>query len=514
VRIVLIGAGQLGVTFCLLLDKWRQARRPARDIVVTLVDRAEDILLGATRASWINHATGFEYFKRGEVKTGRACVQGAIVKRLLLPAHLHDMPSRIRNRFFVAAESDRRGDVKFRKFLQTSDRVAREYRAFHARAAKRTAAVADQLIPPEDFCAPLMREHYYGVNERAVAGGVVSAGGVANMAMDIAFKAAALQGAMDRGTVSAPLWTKSIVRDIRETRSGVQVELGDRVLDADLVILCAAHGNSRLTRLIPGRDLSGAYHLNFMLHAYLPPTQCPILRDRLASVNFVLQGEHGGMYACILPPTEHECGFAAMFAPGESASYISSYNTRCHRCPTEEWDHKIGAASVRSMVPRVNAVLERIYRLNPFLRDYLRDVPFDRHRVAVGSVFNAHGMTRSKRRLIRPAGATLRRRVVVMTSPKWTTAELAGLTLLQWVLKRCAPAAVLPEAGWGKLDGFGPYGLDVLAVVPELTLESSCFDRCVAERYLKNLGLPLRILPPETQGDPPDPTIYTACRQD
>jgi hypothetical protein len=43
--------------------------------------------------------------------------------------------------------------------------------------------------------------------------------------------------------------------------------------------------------------------------------------------------------------------------------------------------------------------------------------------------------------------------------------------------------------------GFGPYNLDIMAVLPELTIKRLRFDRSVAENYLDSLDLPRRILP-------------------
>src|SRR5207253_8987543 len=124
---------------------------------------------------------------------------------------------------------------------------------------------------------------------------------------------------------------------------------------------------SKIAALAHGSDLRGAYHLNFMLHAHLPPTNDQVLIDHLASVNFVLQGQHGGMYACILPPTERHAGVAALFAPGFDGSYIDDYETKADALPLIEWDQLILSSAFPAIRAKAASVVARILSLNPFL---------------------------------------------------------------------------------------------------------------------------------------------------
>jgi hypothetical protein len=511
-HVVVVGAGQLGVSFCVLLDQWRQCQGAAEALQVTLIDGSPDILRGATRAAWIDHATGFEYFKRGEVETGRSCIQGSLLKRLILPGNLLDLPVPIRNRFFVSAEASKSGNVAFDEFFMAAKRAARVYRVLYERATRRVPKSEALLVLPTNFWGYLPRKHYHGVNEHAIAGGVKSAGGVVNMAMDVGFKTAAIQRAIERETVRS--WIpcaniESITESAREVRIEINTpDLGSRTLVADYLVACAGSGIGELARHAGGMDLQGSYHLNFMVHAHLPPTANERLREQLASVNFVLQGRYGGMYACVVPPTATEPGLAAMFAPGYDASYIDEYSGRSGGRPPLPWEAIIRKADFPGRRQKQQAVLDRIAELNPFLRPedesgkrgpgrYLGAVPPDMHRIAVGPVFNPHGEDRQMRRLMPPSPMTGSGRVLAMTTPKWTTAELAALTLLQYLLKRNAPRATLPTVKSEHDRGFGPYRLDLLPVVAELRLSGLRIDRSGVEGYLRSLGLPSRLLPHE-----------------
>jgi hypothetical protein len=315
------------------------------------------------------------------------------------------------------------------------------------------------------------------------------------MAMEVAFKRAALQRVQSRGTIRQ-IMNASVVA-IDENRRGVVVKA--EVLDsgrsrlhcvnADYVIFCAAHGNEKLARLVGAHSPTGMYFLNFMLHVSLPP--CETKEQRyMASVNFVLQGSDGGMYACVVPPTDSEPGLAAMFAPGFDGSYISK--SRANKS-LSGWDEIIASGLFSRREEKISAVISRISRLNPFLRQYMADVPLESHRVTIGSGFNPDPHDRRVRRLAEPAPLTGNRRAFAMTSPKWTTSELAGLTMLQHVMRMAAPKAVLPVADSG--SGFGPFDLDLLAVVPEFSITDVRVDRAVAESYLASVGLPHRVLP-------------------
>jgi hypothetical protein len=487
-NVVIVGAGQLGVTFCLFFKRWLEWSGK-QTIKVTLIDQAPEILTGSSTATWIDHATGFEYFNRGEAETGFTCIQGSILKRLLLPGGLLDLPFSIRNRFFVSKKSHEIGTVTFGGFIEAAQLARQKYQSLYD-AVKDDEEAGKSLAKPEKFFSRLPEEEYFGVDPGVIEGAVKSAGGVANVPMEVAFKRSAFREIGNNIVEWVPNASISHIEErAGDVRLTVEKQSGASSIDADYVYFCAAHGNYDYAKLVQ-KDLAGEFSLNFMVHAHLPPTADRTLQDNLASVNFVLQGKHGGMYACILPPTDLEPGLAAMFAPGNEASYIDESATKDS---LKDWNTKIKTSDFESRKEKIQAVLERMYEINPFLESYLANVPHEKHKVAVGSVFNSQRGNRAVRRLGPPVPLTSSGRMLSMTSPKWTTSELAALTLLHEILSKCSPNAFFTQLGEDK--GFGPYNLDVLSRIAELKLENKPFDRNLAQAHLDSLDLPSRILP-------------------
>ena len=490
-HIVVIGAGDLGVTFALLLDHMRYRSGGTPDWHVTLIDRRRSILQGATRAAWIDHATGFEYFRPKHTLTGKTCIQGAITKRLFLPADLHDMPVPIRNRFFVSTDSHVQRRVPYEMFAKQASRNVTYYAGFIHRQAKRRDIASDtvyRLWREHAFGRELERHEYGGVPKYEVAGGFESAGGVANMAMDYALKKQALRLATSRGTIRELHFNVQTI-DLEERDGGVTVWIDEKRIEADLVVSTAASGNSLIAKKAHGVDASGTYALNFMLYIDLPPTSDAALREVLASVNFVLQGSDGAMYACLVPPTAHDSGVAAVFHPDARGSHIDRFVTRRGAQPPDWWQEAIATSKFPSKEERVRNVLKRVYRFNPFLSGYIGG-----QRTVVGQVFNPsspsnlEGRDDRVRVLQNPTLFTHAGRVVGMTTPKWTTDELAALTLIN---------ALLPNDGklYSRPDGFGPAKLDVVRLASDLGSINIKFQRELALEYVRHLDLPDRIVP-------------------
>src|SRR4029077_7483330 len=74
-KIVIIGAGAVGTSAALFLDKL--------GFSIELIDSASDILQGSSQVSFVNHGDGFEYYKKGHRRTGEYCIDGSITKSLL-----------------------------------------------------------------------------------------------------------------------------------------------------------------------------------------------------------------------------------------------------------------------------------------------------------------------------------------------------------------------------------------------------------------------------------------------
>src|SRR5689334_2651341 len=134
IDVAVLGAGQLGSTLAILLDRW--AHRQGIDMQIFLVDSAVEPLAGATRAAWINHVTGLEYFNDEERQTSEGCIEGAIAKRLLLPPSLHDMPVPLGNRFLVSRQSVQRRAVALEMFHRRVQEARVHYQKLHREGTK------------------------------------------------------------------------------------------------------------------------------------------------------------------------------------------------------------------------------------------------------------------------------------------------------------------------------------------------------------------------------------------
>jgi hypothetical protein len=66
-------------------------------------------------------------------------------------------------------------------------------------------------------------------------------------------------------------------------------------------------------------------------------------------------------------------------------------------------------------------------------------------------------------------------------------------TILKLMADRTSRSILLPEKD--KYQGYGPADLDIPACMPELHVRDIRFPREMAENYLANLGLPLRVVP-------------------
>lgn len=528
-HVIVIGAGQLGVAFVMLLHRLQVSGWKMPRITVTLVDRRPDILGGASRASWIAHDTGSEYFRSGYYLAARACMQGGILKRLLVPPDAFEMDPHIDTRFFVSADSstaprEAKYSVPLKKFKVGVSSARLYYESLHALLEGECgrAAVAS-LHHPRDFARRLDDSDYHGVSEVARKGGWQVCGGPANMAVEYAYKWAALRIAKASGVLRDLVLRCSI-----KARSDL-VSVAD---EADLVVCTSGHGNFALGEQVGAPQQVGAHFLNYMLHAELPATQSEELRRKLSQVNFVLQGSRGGMYACILPPTADETGLAALYAPGDPGkkgpsnvfrfmnaggakdadSFMGASNEGSvtggdgfTRTP-ELWDEVIDEPRALGDRYECERLLTRLVAFNPFLEEYLTDSA--RMWPVPGPVFNpgrGGGDTRT-RGLAKPAvsGPSKSSRVITMSTPKWTTVELAALTLLHAVLVElggCGLPTLTGVDAWEaselgtykRAHGCGPYGIDVMSLLPYLRSDVTSVWRVDAVYYARKNRLPVRL---------------------
>jgi hypothetical protein len=497
--IAVIGAGSLGCILALFLDRF--------GFRVVLLECQEDILRGAPQVSFINQADGFEYYKRHHRRTGQACIEGALVKSLVFPSSLlsttvctDDNPIR----FLVSEGSARTGRITPSGFLSNAAHMMKHYsRMYHAMrdGIGLPEADAETVLGrgPRRFMSQLSPNEYSDVN--GVIAGVSGNGCGINMPHYYAL-------------VKAALGESQVVVRCAERLSGITqqkrgryaIKLGGSALWADQVLVCTSHHIPRIARLIAQRSggcgMRGTYYLNSMTFLRLPATAN---RERLSAVsriNFTLMEQHGGMYACIVPPTGSYEGLAAVYYPDATGSQVASIaaDACCDGGPPDEWDDHV-ASGLPNSSAHVERTVAHIQRLYPFLAAYA-NVSHTECR----TVFNAsvRGSDGGRDRRVRELDAkhhclTADGLVTGWAAPKWTNAESAALIALDYVLIRSG----LRPLTKCRRRGCGPTYIDVAPLREMISFRHLSLNRRDAEYYAKISRLPARMVSAEHSRDPP-----------
>jgi hypothetical protein len=217
----------------------------------------------------------------------------------------------------------------------------------------------------------------------------------------------------------------------------------------------------------------------------LPPTRD---RERLAAaqrINFALQQEHGGMFACLAPPNETETGLAVVYAPSSGGSQLSAHAFEGRDAPPNDWDDMI-RCGLSPKHPNVIGTWNRISHLYPFLKDYAKI-----RRTICRTVFNVSTADSNggDDRRVREILATDPRvsecgGVCAWAAPKWTNAELVALMAMDDILRRlgATPLPRHPQAG------FGPTELHVAKIADHLRL--TVLQEADAYSYVETERLP------------------------
>jgi hypothetical protein len=489
--VLILGAGAVGANAALFLK--------SMGFAIELIDTATDLLQGAPQTSFVHHGDGFEYHKVGHRQTGKYCIDGSLVKGLLYPLSVFrtsicddDHPIR----FMVAKASLGKKGLTLDSFFENAERMhahfARQFRAVR-KAREWTEETASQafLRNPEDFSHRLAPFEYADIDN--VAGGCAGSGFGVNMPHYYAFLKAALREA------GVPFHPSTETEAIEKAGGRYRVHAGGKRLDADHVLLAAGHHIPKLAAKVHGTPLvpqvSGMYYLNAMTFLRLPATSDPEKLSAARRINFTLQENGGGMFACVVEPTSTEDGFAATYFPSPAGSQkLRHYFDRLSPSPLPaEWDRLI-AEGLSGERPEVRATFEQACFLYPFLRGYAEVI-----RTSCRPVFNAgtpanrRGSDRRVREIsASPMFLSADRRISMWTSPKWTNAELVALMAADHV------ASVSGRSGFPKKGAtrFGPTKLDVAAISRELSFHH--VKMCVEDalQYAAGQGVPARIVIP------------------
>jgi glycine/D-amino acid oxidase-like deaminating enzyme len=483
--VAVVGAGPVGTNAAIFLSRL--------GFEVKLLEAASAILQGGPRASFINHGDGFEYYKSGHRRTGEYCIDGALVKGLLYPLHLFatsvcsaDNPIR----FFVSRGSVAAGDLTLEHFLENAESMRRHFaRQYDAIRVSRgwTAEEMERrfLRTPTTFARQLDPHEYADV--AGVVGGCAGSSFGINMPQYYAYLMAALArtGVAFRGS-DEPVVIERVNGHYRlETEDG-------GVITARQILLTAGHRNPALIHRIRGIETaplpSGTYYLNAMTFVRLPATEDAARRANARRINFTLQQEHGAMFACIVPPTAHQDGIAAIYRPDTRGSQLYTHTVADGdtSLPPPEWKRFL-TEGLENDEPHVHETFRRARELYPVLEnaEILHTI--------CRTVFNAstadsnHGRDRRVREIPPAVAAVVSDgSITVWTSPKWTNAELVALMACDNVHEHLRGTR-LPHDGASRL---GPTGLDLAALSRRLELMDLVMSRDDALRYAHEQRLP------------------------
>ena len=504
-RVVVIGAGPVGVNAALMLDK--------QGYDVTLIERTDDILIGGAAATTnIIHSDGFEYHKPGHSLTGQYCIDGAITKAMLFPNNVYltntctpEKPIR----FFVSENSEGVDGLTKENFAKNAENMREHFtQRFEHFSKMRGRNKVEKMLGrnPETFAHPL-KESEYSECDNIVSGYAGSGAGV-NMPHYYAFLKAALRESNVK--LKFRKFVENIPKQINEETYKVTCfEIGSNMHEpeniiADQIIIAVSHNATQLTGRIRNSDFCnkdgltcapGTYYLNSMTYVKLPATTDKEKIDAVSRLNFTLQANGGCMFACIVPPNKNEDGYGAIYYPSENGSQLQKHLYSPSNPVAPEflkWDVYIDKG-LTSDNKRVKNIMEQAYTYYPFLKDYaVVDKTLCR------SVFNADvpdsdcGLERRVRGLIDANIVTTDGRVTAFWGPKWTTSEMVAMIATDYVKQKFGDKP-LPK---DEVNGFGPTSLDVEQITRDLHFRNVKMDVQDAYHYARMNQLPERIVDP------------------
>ncbi len=501
--IVVIGAGEVGVTFALMLHEMMK-NKDIENVRITLIDKNTSPQMGAKNAANVNHATGYEYLKKGHQQTGIDCIHGGITKSLFYPRSFAD--TKISNRFLISQETINLKIASYEDFKNNAEFMKEQYQKCfdyikEARNWDEETTSLELGYSPQSFGIELSKSDVDEEKQGGIAnviGGYKSAGGTINMSLDYAAKKALLEEALYAQSVSLDLNNNILSVVKNHDRYLVKTVRGEEY-SADMVLVTAAHGIPEISNTIQSpiklKPPAGIYHLNCMLYIRLPKTVDKSLHEKLKNVNFVLQGDAGCMFACVKAPTESEDGIAAVYYPSEAGNQISKHffdpdNPREVPDYWEEWISNGLPKDEREK--RERFILAQLYKYNPFLQNYIEPI-----NMVVRTVFNPvvgdnpMGDDRRVRQLTGLTKLTEDEKITCITSPKWTTVELTALSAVDHALKLSGFDALPTD----EENGLGPLKFDVEKITRSINFKDITFPKSYADEYMIKMGFPKDIVP-------------------
>lgn len=488
---IVVGGGSVGANLALFLDSW--------GFDVTLVELQDDILLGAAQTTFLNHGDGFEYYKKGHIKTGEYCIEGSLTKAVIYP--LDTISTGVCSeenpiRFLVAKGAVMANRISKHGFLRNAQHMMKHYtQMFHAlrdaMGLSENEARNHFIRAPREFMRPLCEPDFSDISE-AVAGANGNGFGV-NMPHYYSL----LKQALRKSRVTCRFGVN--IDRIHKTSNGEYRAIAENGTSwqAQQIFICSSHHIPELAYKIRNAAVTsffpGTYYLNSMTFLRLPATSDPEKRKAAKKINFTLMEEWGCMYACIVPPTATRDGVAAVYYPHSRGSQRTSHVSpnRGISKPPVEWDTLVKNGLPNDDVNVVNT-FQQACRLYPFLNDYATVTHSVCRTVFNVAVRGSNGGQDRRVRELSPARHLLTAdgQISAWTAPKWTNCELTALMALDYAL-RVSGRPRLPTSHW---SGCGPTKLDVARIAERLCYRSLTVNAADARRYARASGLPVSMV--------------------
>lgn len=454
--VIVIGAGAVGTNTAIFLD------RLGFDVILT--DTAPRILQGGTRASFLNHGDGLEYFRHDNSVTGKECIDGSLVKGLIYPMDCFktDVCDAYGVRFLVAKKSETQVDLD--RFHENAVEMQKHFTKQFDRIKKAYSFTDDEMQPrflrrPEDFQRVLQPDDYDDMVPGTVVGGCAGSSFGIRMGAYYAMLRTALDESRVRFIGAAP------VEHIEKAGQWYRIRTSRGTFTTRDIVISAGHRSFSIASMVPDGGLplfSGSYHLRAMTIVRLPKERTDKY-EQASRITFTLQGEHGGMYACFRPPTPEKDGLAALYWPSTKGSHVKShaFESRFPSAPPEDWD-AVMRDDHPPDDPRGVEILKHAATLYRVLEDDYAQISHTIYRTvfSVGRTDDQFGADLNVRFMQhRDWNVTNDERVTLWLSPKWTNAELVALTAARHVYRSLQGRTIPAE----KPLYFGPDRIDVPA---------------------------------------------------
>ena len=199
------------------------------------------------------------------------------------------------------------------------------------------------------------------------------------------------------------------------------------------------------------------------------------------------------MFACIVPPSPTEEGFAATYYPSPQGSQLRQhrFDPAAPAAPPADWDDLV-TTGLQPDDENVQRTFRQAKRLYPFLDGYA-----EVSHTICRTVFNAathdsdHGNDRRVREI--PTGGraiTSDGMVTAWTAPKWTNAELVALMATDEIASAVGMRSFTERKG----NKLGPLRFDVAAISRQLNFHKTRMNAGDALSYAKRQKIPSRIV--------------------